>query len=249
MTRNALLVALSFAPFVAVVACSSDEATDKYPSADSFCSAKADTECQAAAPVCAANIDTCKTTRTQSCNSAAGQATGGGRTYRPAQADKCINDTKTLYATKVVDLDKEKTVEDECQRVFTGSKNKGDACTQPYDCSGELVCDRGHCAEKKPVGLNDGCANPGETCATGTYCQAQGGVSTCVARNAAGEICKDTAPCLETLRCVNTCVDKVDSGGACDKNDDCKTGFCGKDKKCAAKLVPGAGGCSDFGGS
>lgn len=249
LTTLKLVFLFGSAGGLAIAACSSNDATDKYPSADSFCDAKATEECNAAAAVCSATVDFCKTTRVGICKSFADSATSQGRTYRAQQAEKCVDATKTLYATKVVDLDKEKDVDDTCEHVFTGSKKKNDPCTQPYECEGTLKCDKGACADAVQKQLNEPCNNPGDTCVKGTYCGPRGGSNFCIARNNVGDICNNETPCLETLRCVNNCQAKLDSGQPCDTNDDCTSGFCGNDKKCAAKLVPGTGKCSDFGGS
>jgi hypothetical protein len=232
---------------VTLLACSSDEVTEKYPSSDSFCAAKADTECQPGAPVCGVTVDVCKSKRTSLCQAAASAATGQGGTYRPQNAETCINDTKTLYDSKVVDLDKEKTVDATCALVFAGSKTKGAACAAAFECDAALICDRGFCSEKTPKAKDEPCNNPGDTCATGTYCGPRGASNFCNAKNNVGDICNTTTPCLENLRCVNQCQEKLGSGQSCNTNDDCTTGFCGTDKKCAAKLVPGPNGCADFG--
>lgn len=240
---------LSFAGAVTLIACGDDEVTEKYPSADSFCAGKADAECKAAAAVCGVTVDICKADRTSVCQSAASAATGQGGTYRPQNAEKCINDTTALYQSKVVDLVKEKEVDETCARVFAGTKKKGEGCTAAFQCEGTLICDRGFCSDKSPKALDEPCNNPGDTCATGTYCGPRGGSSFCNKKNDVGDICNDTTPCLETLRCVNQCQTKLGAGQPCDKAEDCDTGFCGSDKKCAAKLVPGTNGCADFGGS
>jgi hypothetical protein len=243
-----VLSLLSFAGALALVACSSDDAGEKYPSSESFCTEKADVECTAAASLCAATVDACKSRRTTLCQQAAAAASATGRTYRPGAAEKCINDTRDLYAAKTIDLAKEKTVDASCQRVFTGSKKKGEACAQPYDCEGTLTCDK-VCSDPTPKKKGEGCNNPGDVCETGTYCGLQGEVKFCLAKNNVGDICGASNPCLETLRCVTRCQEKVAAGQPCDTGDDCTTGFCNAEKKCAAKLVGDSGKCSDFGGT
>lgn len=241
-------VLLSLSGAVALVACSSDEEGEKYPSSQSFCSAKAEQECNAAAALCAATVDACKARRTTICQDAANAATASGRTYRAGAAEKCINDTKDLYASKVIDLAKEKTVDETCERVFTGSKKQGEPCAAPYDCEGTLTCDK-ICTTKTEKTKDQPCNNPGDTCATGTYCGLRGDVKFCNAKNNVGDICNATTPCLETLRCVTRCQEKVATGQPCDTGEDCQSGFCNAEKKCAAKLVGGSGKCSDFGGT
>lgn len=241
-------VLLSVAGACALVACSSDEATEKYPSSDSFCTAKADEECKAAASLCAATVDACKGRRVTSCQQAASAASSSGRTYRPGSAEKCINETRDLYAAKTIDLAKEKTVNETCERVFTGSKKQGEACAAPYECEGTLICDK-VCTTATQKKKDEPCNNPGDTCETGTYCGLRGDVKFCNAKNDVGDICDAKTPCLETLRCVTRCQEKVAAGQPCDTGDDCQTAFCNAEKKCAAKLVGGSGKCSDFGGT
>lgn len=239
---------LSIAGVCTLAACSSDDAGERYPSSDAFCTAKAEEECTAYAAVCAATVDTCKNRRVTACQQLASTATGQGRSYRASAAQKCIDETKALSAGKTVDLAKEKLVTETCERVFTGSKKQGEPCGAPYECEGTLICDK-ICTTKVEKKLDQPCNNPGETCETGTYCGPRGDVKFCNKKNDVGDICNTTTPCLENLRCVTRCQAKVGSGQPCDTGDDCESGFCGTDKKCAAKLVPGSGKCSDFGGT
>lgn len=250
MIRSTLksLCLLSFAGAVTLLACGDDEVTEKYPSADSFCAGKADAECKAGAEVCGATQDACKAKRTTVCQAAASSATGRGGTYRPQNAEKCINETTALYASKTVDLVKEKAVDETCAQVFSGSKKKNENCTNTAECESPLICDRNLCAEKVAKALDEACNNPGDTCATGTYCGPRGGSNFCNAKNKVGDVCGASTPCLEDLRCLSPggCAAKLGAGETCNNNDECTTGFCGTDKKCAAKLVPGANGCADF---
>lgn len=250
MIRSTLrtLCFLGFTSAVLVIACGDDEVTEKYPSADAFCTGKAETECTAGAAVCGATVDACKSKRKSVCSATASAATGRGGVYRPQNAEKCINDTKALYESKIVDLTKEKEVDETCARVFAGSTKKGANCTDTLECESPLICDRNFCSEKKQVGLDEACNNPGETCPATAYCGPRGGSNFCNAKNEVGDSCGASTPCLDTLRCLTPggCADRLGAGVSCDKNDDCSTGFCGTDKKCAAKLVPGPNGCADF---
>jgi hypothetical protein len=251
MIRSTLrsLSVLSFTGAVLLIACGDDEVTEKYPSADSFCAGKADAECKVGAEVCGATLDACKAKRTSVCQGVASSATGGGGTYRPQNAEKCINDTTTLYASKVVDLTKEKEVDEICARVFAGAKKKNANCTTSFECESPLICDRNLCAEKVPKAIDEACNNPGDTCATGTYCGPRGGSNFCIKKNDLGDTCGTSTPCLENLRCLTPdgCAERLEAGATCNGNTDCKSGFCDPGpKKCAAKLVPGENGCADF---
>lgn len=251
MIRSTLksLCFLSFTGAVTLIACGDDQVTEKYPSTDAFCAGKAEAECKAGAAVCGATIDACKAKRVSVCTAGASAATGQGGTYRPQNAEKCINETTTLYESKVVDPEKEKTVDETCKRVFAGSKKKGDNCTANFECEGTLICDRNFCSEKVPKAVNEPCNNPGDFCATETYCGPRGGSNFCNPKNKVGDVCGTTTPCLDNLRCLTPggCAERLGAGEPCNKNTDCSTGFCNPDdKKCAAKLVPGENGCVDF---
>lgn len=249
MIRSTLktLCFLGFSSAVAVIACGDDTVTEKYPSADAFCTGKADTECAAGAAVCSATADACKAKRKSVCSAAAAAATSRGGTYRPQNAEKCINDTKALYDSKIVDLAKEKEVNETCARVFAGTVKKGANCTDTLECESPLICDRNFCSEKKQVGLDEACNNPGEVCPAAAYCGPRGGSNFCNAKNEVGDSCGPSTPCLDNLRCVGAegCKERLGAGESCDTNDDCSTGFCDANK-CAAKLVPGENGCADF---
>lgn len=259
MIRKAVCL-LALGGGVALFACSSDSAENKYPSADAFCNAKAAEECKAVADRCAVPTATCTQKRVTVCNAGAGTATAQGRTYDGANAQACIDKTSELLAAATITREKELETQDICDRVFSGTKKAGDACTvgapdpnrtQPGDCEAGLICDRGFCASKREVEVNKPCGNPGEVCAKGAYCQQRGTSSFCTAKNTEGQSCSADAPCVEELRCVNICVRKNDAGGFCDNDGECTTGFCdlgSTPRRCAAKsFASGAAICKDYG--
>lgn len=235
-------------------ACGEDEPAAKFPSSDSFCAAKAAEECKAVAGACAVHDDTCKSTRTAACNAAAGAATGQGRTYRSENAEACIARTTAVYADRVIDPAKEKAFIDACERVFTGSKKKNEACSNEYDCEGTFVCDldKKLCSTKVDKKLDDPCNNPGDICGEGLYCQARDAVKFCAAKGKLGEACDEaSAPCEDTARCnASTCIPRNSAGDACATNNECVSGFCDADKKCRARTYASeTGTCKDFGGA
>jgi hypothetical protein len=249
--RNVLSIAASFFGLV-VFACGDDDPGEKYSSADAFCSAKAAEECKAVSAVCAVSDTVCTTRRTDACKTAANAAIAQGRAYRAANAEACINATAAVYADRVINPTKEETFEEACERVFTGSKKASEACSNLYDCEGSLTCDldKKFCAAEVTRMADQPCNNPGDICATGLYCQDRGGSKFCGAKKNKDEACGAAGPCLEAFRCVNVCVDKVAPGGFCDTNDECTTGLCNAEKRCAARQYPSeTGSCKDFGGS
>ena len=235
--------------------CSTD-ATDPYPSADSYCSARADAECAQVAASCGATVDACKTKRKTLCTDAATKATSAGRAYASSQVQGCIDKTKEIYAKRNITPD-DLTVQNEtCEKVFAGSIAKGKSCTQAFDCAGGLICDRGVCAEKSTKSLGDGCANPGEVCATGSFCgKGTNDFQQCLAKKTTGEACSDKLPCNENTRCgAGVCVDRLGPGQTCTVDLDCGTQapLCDPgSKKCAAglQLAIGTATCKEFGGN
>lgn len=259
MIRKALSL-LAVGGGIALFACSSDSAENKYPSASDFCNAKAEEECKAVADRCAVPTATCTQKRVTVCNAGAGTATAQGRTYNGANAQACLDKTRELLTSATITRAKELETQDTCDRVFSGTKKAAEACTvaapdpnrtQPGDCEADLICDRGFCASKREVEINKPCGNPGEVCAKGAYCQQRGTSSFCTAKNGEGQSCSAEAPCVEELRCVTRCQAKVGAGEFCDNDDGCTTGFCDLSttpRKCAAKaFASGAAICKDYG--
>jgi hypothetical protein len=238
---------------VVLVACSGDSAGEKYPDAASFCNAKAAEECTAQAALCGATVDACKTKVSAACQ-AAGNSVGGGRTYKASSAEGCINKTHDLFNQKTFTSDQEKDWTNVCERVFAGTKVSNTPCQSDYECVDQLVCDKGVCANKVEKNQGEGCSNAGEVCAKGSYCGNQGQLKFCLPKKANGDICSADAPCLETLRCVGSCSDKLNIGDVCGTDDDCKEistpPYCDPaSKKCAAKFTAGTQSCKDLGGN
>lgn len=203
----------------AATACSTST-SDKYPTYASMCDDVATQECQVAA-ACVLSADACKTARTKVCLDAANVAISGGRTYTAGRAQDCVDKSKDTFSKTPITPTDLAAQADTCARVYAGSKQKGDTCQSDYECSGSLVCDKQHCGDKVQKSKGDGCANPGETCETGTYCAQSGGVRICTPKIALGAQCDPVnAPCIETARCSaatgGTCVARVDIGGTCD---------------------------------
>lgn len=256
MIRRTLgLIGLAGGIALVLVACGDeDEPADKYPTADSFCAAKAAEECKVVAVECSVSNDKCADARKGACGAAAGTATEQGRTYRASNAEACLTKTAEVYKDRVIDRAKEEAFEDTCARVFTGTKKENEPCTDAYQCEASLVCDlaKGFCGKKTEKKENEACNNPGDLCAKGSYCQDRGGNRVCAPKGKLGESChlKDM-PCQEDLRCNgSSCVALIPAGDLCDTSDECVTAFCNADKKCQAKQYASeTGTCRDFGGS
>ena len=139
-TRN-LLSVIAFGGVVALVACSSTE-EDKFASSDSFCSSKAEVECNGfQQDRCAVPIEGCKTKRTSLCKAGVVTAQGQGRTYKPAAVQDCLDAIGRTYPKTggQPTPTAEKEAAAICDRVLSGSKKELQACTNTYECDGALV--------------------------------------------------------------------------------------------------------------
>ncbi len=238
---------------IALIACGDDEPEAKYPNAESFCTAKAAEECKVASPACAITEAVCNAKRKDVCLTASGVATGQGRAYDSSKAEACIAKTTEVYADRTINPTKEEAFSEACARVFTGTRKQNESCTNAFECEASLVCDLekgGVCATEVEKTENQPCANPGETCAKGFFCQNRGNLRVCTAKLKLDQPCSVEAPCEESLRCVNTCVGKIPTGDPCDTNEACASGQCTAERKCGARTLPSeTGSCRDFGGA
>ena len=139
-TRN-LLSVIAIGGIVALVACSSTE-EDKFASSDSFCSSKAEAECNGLAQKCGATVDACKTERTALCKTGVVTAQGQGRTYKAGKVQDCLDSINNTYrngATSVTQ-EAETTTDAVCARVLGGSKAELQACTNTWGEAGTSRC-------------------------------------------------------------------------------------------------------------
>ena len=233
---------------ISMAACSSAPDAVKYPSVDSFCSEKANQECQVAAK-CAATMDSCLSARKAQCASDATSSSSSTRQYRAANAQACIDKAHDTYSKDgTITPGDLKALRDTCGRVFQGSQKALQACASNYDCDGAMICDKMLCAMPSSKSKSAGCASAGDQCEAGSYCNEAGAASVCLAKKASGEQCNATAPCLEDLRCNNTCLPRFTTGVPCATDDDCASTapYCDPAlNKCDAGLIfaPGAAAC------
>ena len=153
-TRN-LLSVIAFGGVVALVACSSSE-EDKFASSDTFCSSKAEAECNGfQGDRCAVPVESCKTKRTTVCKSGVVSALGQGRTYKSGSVQDCLDAISRNYpktgSQPTPTAEAEATAV--CDRVLGGSKKELEKCANTYECDGALVCDKGICAPEEKVAV------------------------------------------------------------------------------------------------
>ncbi len=222
-------------------ACSS---TAVIPNADvaTFCENKAKAEC-VVANTCLATSSACLSAREATCQAEATAAMATGtRSYFQPNAAACLAKVQQAYGTgnavAFSDLFGTGSIDDLCNRVFQGNSANDKPCTNNYDCTNSEVCTpvaagatTTVCGALTAVAAGGFCGEPGQQCATGTYCeQMPGAAATCVTRPGLNAACSDaSAPCLETLRCVSgTCQARAAIGQPCnatrdplDPNADC----------------------------
>ncbi|MFO0735726.1 MAG: hypothetical protein U0270_07595 [Labilithrix sp.] len=243
-------------------ACGDDDAAagDKYPTVDSFCTAKAKLECSAGSVgICGVTNDACTAARKTACVTAGNAAVG--RSYTPAKAEACLNLVTNAYNAPN-DKAKYTAYIDTCEGVFSGTKTKGQPCSNKFDCAGTLYCDLEKatplCADKSaPKNENDGCANSGDVCATGLFCDITA-TPLCHKQRGVGESCALKLPCVADGYCklngsTGACLALSANGTACSVDAECAGNFCNKainNGTCAGRQFPTeTGTCKDLGGS
>ena len=247
---------LLFSAFLTVATTSCGGGSGGGLTTDQFCAQKAERECQVVARCVTADAAACLAKRKSVCLTFAASQTVAPRIFRPANASKCLDKTKELYAKPTaITAGELATMEDFCSYVFQGDVKKEQPCTVKYDCEGTFICDKGLCATRVVKGKGALCGNPGEVCEAGAYCTMVMAVQKCEPKKAAGDSCDGTAPCLETLRCDGTCKERVASGQACTNSDDCipAASYCdpyvGNICDLGLSFGTGAATCKDYGGT
>ncbi len=231
--------------------------TDKYSTADKFCEAKGEEECQVA-PRCGVTEASCLAARKAECLRVVAASTTAVRQYRPGHAQACIDKTRSVYQANVITPADFAVLNDVCARVVQGEVKAQAACTVSYDCEKSLICDKMFCASRVVKSGGQPCASAGEVCAAGSYCSGAGAAQQCAAKKAMGDACNPALPCLETLRChptLNTCQPRLALGEACVSSDDCAAAapFCDpfNGNKCSPGLsfASMAPSCGAYGGT
>ena len=228
---------------------------------DQFCDQKAAAECQVTAKCGNVMTAPCIMERKTACLAVGAASKTAPRIFVPGNVGACVNKTKSVYSkattsqatpTDLADMD------DVCAYVYQGNSTTN--CNVKYDCAGNKICDKKFCADKVTKNKGQPCANPGEVCATGSYCAPDPVTSNlvCLAKAAQSAACSATVPCVETLRCdglTSTCMPRFGAGESCGTTDDCiaTAPYCDPYLGCKCDLglsfAAGAAACVDYGGS
>jgi hypothetical protein len=225
---------LIFAAALAALVVSSCRQNDPPMTRSEFCQSYAERECNNVAPACLITESACTTVRQAWCT-AWGQGEEDAvppRSFDPQNADACLSRVSAVFgalnSNLAIQPNDYRSIAESCARVFHGNAPANDTCGVDADCSGSLICDKGHCGTSQQVDPNAGCANIGESCPQGYYCGAETGVSVCTVRPGLGAFCSASVPCLEDLRCDETgvCAARLPFGTVCQSDGDCASRFC-----------------------
>jgi len=157
-----------------------------------------------------------------------------GRAFQPSNAEACLGKVRAFFsklqqgsvALSVTDYQAMNAV---CSNVYRGTAVAYAPCLngEDADCIDGLVCDKGHCGPAKEI-TQGGCANIGEYCSQGYYCNNTSGAYFCTSKASQYSACGDSLPCLENLRCsaAGICDVQLGMSVACSVDQDCSTGFC-----------------------
>jgi hypothetical protein len=242
--RTRLVVALAVGALgIVAVACSSSSSSSTPAPPDStvsaFCGDWGTAVCQASG-FCMFDATACATYQTTVCTQFASAATASGtRTYNQPGGKACIDALSAAYGgianNPSLSAASVATLQDTCNKAFTGNVASDGNCTSNYDCaSGQsLTCSpipggtTSVCASGNSKALGAVCS-AGDTCQGDSYCAPVNGKEPqCTADPAQGGACSASVPCGAADTCSSgTCQPKIAEGDPCTQNSDCTTGFC-----------------------
>jgi len=207
--------------------CSSS--TNPYPDSGSFCTAYAKAICQVASS-CSFDVPTCQTYQAAQCNANASAAVSAGRLYNSNNAKPCLDAVSSAYGNSPnsVSAATIASYTATCAKVFGATATHHANCSVDSDCvqSGDVCASAPGagsktCVTPTPKQLGDVCADPGDQCPAGAYCQAQTGTSVCAPAAANGQACTAT-PCSTGLQCSGgSCIPQSSLGQPCSTSADC----------------------------
>lgn len=220
---------------------------------EEFCVEYGKRECGKVATACSFEKPaSCEKERAEVCRAWVKVTKSDTRGFRPDNVDKCLDKVTETYGMPLIKAENMKALRDVCDRVFQGSHKANEMCKVDAECGGSLICDKQRCAARKEVSAGGNCANPGEICPKGEFCQPMAGISVCAKRKEKAAMCAETAPCLESLRCKDSaCIERTAVNLSCNSDDECESGYCSPHvKRCLLGLnfAAGAPSCDAFEG-
>jgi hypothetical protein len=208
--------------------CSSS--TNPYPDVGSFCTAYAKAICQIGKS-CSFDPADCQPYQAAQCNTNAQTAVGTGRLYNSSNAKPCLDAVSSAYGNSPTTLSAAAidSYTKTCNKVFGGTSAHHTTCSVDSDCtqSGDVCAaspgsSAKTCVTPTPKQAGDACADPGDQCPTGYYCQPQTGTSLCAPAGTNGASCDAATPCGAGLQCSGgSCSPQSTLGHLCATSADC----------------------------
>lgn len=175
--------------------------------------------------------------------------------YTGNGAAECLAFIHDVYRDEALDAEERDAIvslAEPCNKLLSGSGDKGDECKEDKDCAtvDGLACvkrfgeTRGQCHEPREVKGGGRCANSDSVCEEEFYCNG----NNCVSVSFLGEPCSESLPCDETTLCMieddaeeGVCIEKNDTGDDCVSDDECQSGLCDRNAsedvgRCVTKL-------------
>ena len=194
--------------------------------------------CQGLVNICQFDATACATYQTTQCSMFASAATmSGTRTYNQPGGKACIDALNGAYGNNPSSISSATlaSVQDTCNKAFTGTVASDGNCTSDYDCASG----QGLPVRPSPAGRTSVCASGnskavGGICAAGDTCQGDSYCAPvamkepqCTADPATGGACSASIPCGAANTCANgTCQAKLTESATCSQNSDCSSGYC-----------------------
>ncbi len=233
--RTQLIAGFAAGALGLVVACSSSSSQPAPPDGDTsaFCADWGKAVCQLSS-ICNFDPATCTAYQTSVCNDFVQQAqASSARHYTQPGGKACIDALNSAYGNSPSQIDAPKlaSLEDTCNKAFTGNVASDSACQSDYDCQTGLTCSvipgqsASVCASGNPKNAGDICS-AGDTCATNTYCApVMGAEPQCKPAAMTGQPCSAEIPCDSSSYCgpSGMCQAKAGVGETCTTSADCSS--------------------------
>ncbi len=229
-SRAFLFVSSLSAAFAAFTACSSTD--EEFGTVEGFCESWAAAACSAeVVSACqAADVEACRNSQLDFC--LRGLPSEG---FSGARAEQCIDAVQAAYEDADITSAELGTVlrfAAPCDQLVRGPREAGDDCQSRRDCNGPSGFEciykgdqtTGLCAVPERVGPGQDCSATNAVCDSGFYCNGEN----CIAGEATGERCANTAQCGPSDYCgiTSVCEPRRAVDATCGFDEQCASGLC-----------------------
>lgn len=202
-------------------------------SGEDFCGtwAKAACSTQTVAACQAASVDACRASQRDACLELVGDD------FMDNDAQACLVAVERAYRDADLTSSELQVVlqlQNDCDRVISGSGDEGDECMLDRDCdrSGDLECvikggdNVGTCQIPEEIEAGRDCSNPQDVCEDGFYCAMN--MDYCIAQGSEDDDCTTSDECEDTTFCNadGVCEAKRAVDSDCTASEQCLSGVC-----------------------